>query len=313
MKRKPLISIIVPIYKVEEYIRECVESLLAQTYTNLDIILVNDGTPDGSIDAVKDLAMDDRITIVNQHNQGLSAARNTGLRHAKGQYVAFVDSDDKVKPDFIKDLYHEAQITGADIVRGSFRDFDGNIPEGWVCDFNIKPSVGVEALDKFLEQDVTFVVWPSLYKTSFLKENDLEFMNGILLEDGDFTVRAYLAAEIVSTISKTNYMYRIRPGSILTSNNAQRRSESEEAVIKKFIKLHEETSDPDVKHKIRCAIFAFLRDWTRILVQNKVEINLESSEFNKAVKLTASDVRRRSIKDQIKFYVKLKIAQFRYS
>lgn len=313
MKRKPLISIVVPIYKVEEYIRECVKSLLAQTYTNLDIILVNDGTPDGSIDAVKDLAMDERVSIVNQHNQGLSAARNTGLRHAKGEYIAFVDSDDKVKPNFIKDLYRKAQITGADIVRGSFRDFDGNLPEGWGCDFNIQPSVGVEALAKFLEQDISFVVWSSLYKTQFLKENNLEFMNGILLEDGDFTVRAYLAAGIVSTISETNYMYRIRPGSILTSNNAQRMSDSEEAVIQKFIKLDETASDQDTRHQIKYAIFAFLRDWTRIIVKNRVEINLETSGFNKAIKLASSIIRSRSIKDQIKFYVKLAIIKIRYS
>lgn len=313
MKRKPLISIVVPIYNVEEYIHECIESLLAQTYTNLDIILVNDGTPDSSMDVIKDLVKDDRVTIVNQHNQGLSAARNTGLIYAKGEYIAFVDSDDKVKPDFIKDLYRKAQITGADITRGSFRDFDGNIPEGWVCDFNIQPSVGVEALAKLLEQDVSFVVWPSLYKTSFLKENNLEFMNGILLEDGDFTVRAYLAANIVSTISETNYMYRIRPGSILTSNNAQRMSDSEEAVIQKFIKLHETSSDQDVKRQIKYAIFAFLRDWTRVIVKNRVEINLETSGFNKAIELTPSIIRSRSIKDQIKFYVKLAVIKLRYS
>lgn len=313
MKRKPLISIVVPIYNVEEYIHECVESLLSQTYTNLDIILVNDGTTDGSMEAVKDLVKDDRVTIINQHNQGLSAARNTGLIYAKGQYIAFVDSDDKVKPDFIKCLYHKAQITGADIVRGSFRDFEGNLPKGWVCDFNIQSSVGVEALAKFLEQDVSFVVWPSLYKTSFIKENNLEFMNGILLEDGDFTVRAFLAADIIATVSETNYMYRIRPGSILTSNNAQRRSDSEEAVIQKFIKLHETYSDQDIKYQIKYAIFAFLRDWTRVIVQNRVEINLETSGLNKAVELTSEIVRSRPIKDQIKFYVKLKIAQFRYS
>lgn len=313
MKRKPLISIVVPIYNVEEYIHECIESLLAQTYTNLDIILVNDGTPDGSMDVVKDLVKDDRVTIVNQSNQGLSAARNTGLRYAKGEYIAFVDSDDKVKPNFIKDLYRKAQITGADIVRGSFRDFDGNLPEGWRCDFNIQPSVGVEALAKFLEQDISFVVWSSLYKTQFLKENNLEFMNGILLEDGDFTVRAYLAAGIVSTISETNYMYRIRPGSILTSNNAQRMSDSEEAVIQKFIKLYETASDQDTRHQIKYAIFAFLRDWTRIIVKNRVEINLETSGFNKAIKLASSIIRSRSIKDQIKFYVKLAIIKIRYS
>lgn len=314
MKRKPLISIVVPIYNVEEYIHECIESLLAQTYTNLDIILVNDGTPDSSMELVKDLTdADDRITIINQHNQGLSAARNTGLNYAKGRYVAFVDSDDKVKPNYIQDLYNEAELTGADIVRGSFRDFEGNIPEGWVCDFDILPTVGRKALGEFLDKDVSFVVWSSLYNTTFLHANSLEFTNGILLEDGDFTVRAYLAADIVSTIPATNYMYRIRPGSILTSNNAQRMSDSEAIVIQKFLKLHETNIDRRVKYQIRRALYAFLRDWTRVIVKNKVKINLETSGFNKAVELSAAAVHRRSLKDRIKFYVKLAIIKLRYS
>lgn len=312
MKVTPLISIIVPIYNVEEYIRECVKSLLAQTYTNLDIILVNDGTQDHSIERIRDLAADPRITIVNQHNQGLSAARNTGLEHAKGRYVAFVDSDDKVKPNYIKDLYHEAQLTGAYIVRGSFRDFEGNIPERWVCDFNIMPTVGRKALNELLDQDVSFAVWSSLYKTSFLKANNLKFTKGILLEDGDFTVRAYLAAELVSTISATNYMYRIRPGSILTSKNAQRMSDSESIVIQKFIELYNTTRDRRVKYQIRKALYAFLRDWTRVIAKTKVEIDLEKSGFNEAVELAMPAIKRRPLKDRLKFYAKLIVIKLRY-
>jgi len=106
MGKKPLITIIVPVFQVKEYIRKCVESLLAQTYTNLEIILIDDGSTDGS-GAVCDTyaERDSRVRVIHQGNQGLSGARNTGLDQAKGKYIAFVDSDDIVLPDYIETLY----------------------------------------------------------------------------------------------------------------------------------------------------------------------------------------------------------------
>ena len=102
----PLVSIIVPVYQVEAYISECVESLLAQTYTNLEILLVDDGSTDSSGEICDEYAVkDDRVRVVHQRNQGPSVARNSGLDHMKGEYVAFVDSDDVVLPDFIESLY----------------------------------------------------------------------------------------------------------------------------------------------------------------------------------------------------------------
>lgn len=122
--RQPLISIIVPVYQVEAYISECVESLLAQTYTNLEILLVDDGSTDGSGGICDEYACRDRrIRVVHQVNQGVSAARNRGLDQAAGEYVAFVDSDDAVMPDFIEILYdligrYRADIAACAFVRG---------------------------------------------------------------------------------------------------------------------------------------------------------------------------------------------------
>ena len=90
---KPLISIVVPVYNVEEYINECIESIQKQTYTNLEILVINDGTKDRSIEVIKDLMNDPRIQVINQSNQGLSGARNTGMRAAKGKYISLIDSD----------------------------------------------------------------------------------------------------------------------------------------------------------------------------------------------------------------------------
>lgn len=118
---KPLVSIIVPVYQVKDYVGECVESLLRQTYTNLEILLVDDGSTDGS-GAICDehASRDDRIRVIHQENQGLSAARNTGLDQALGEYVAFVDSDDAVLPDFIETLYDMANRYQADIAACSY-------------------------------------------------------------------------------------------------------------------------------------------------------------------------------------------------
>ncbi|MBD5513728.1 MAG: glycosyltransferase [Lachnospiraceae bacterium] len=114
--KQPLISIIVPVYQVKDYVGECVESLLRQTYTNLEILLVDDGSTDGSGAICDEYASkDNRIRVIHQDNQGLSAARNTGLDWAAGEYVAFVDSDDAVLPDFIETLYDLADRYHADI------------------------------------------------------------------------------------------------------------------------------------------------------------------------------------------------------
>ena len=100
---KPLISVVVPVYKTEAYLRQCVDSLLIQTYSHLEIILVDDGSPDGSGAVCDQYARRDaRICVIHQKNGGVSAARNAGVQVATGQYIAFVDSDDWVEPDYVK-------------------------------------------------------------------------------------------------------------------------------------------------------------------------------------------------------------------
>lgn len=112
----PLVSIIVPVYQVKEYIGECVESLLAQTYTNLEILLVDDGSTDGSGEICDEYAAkDSRVRVVHQKNQGAAGARNTGLNLAVGEYVAFVDSDDVITCTYVKELYRLIKKYHADI------------------------------------------------------------------------------------------------------------------------------------------------------------------------------------------------------
>ena len=312
--KNPCVTVIVPVYNVQDYIRECITSIQSQTYTNLDILIINDGTKDESINVIQDLIdSDDRIRVINQLNQGLSGARNTGIDNAKGDYIAMVDSDDKIKPLFIERLLEIAQMTNADIVRGSFRDLDGNIPKGWIADFKTPATTGSDVLDKFLDNNTSFVVWSSLYKTEFLINNKLRFIPRILLEDGDFTSRAYLKAETVVTTNITEYQYRIRPGSILTSNNAQRMSDSEALVIQNFIKLHDSITDIYRQYIIAKVIYALIRDWTKILSKNHVDLNETQKDiYSKASSIVAIVNARRTRKERLKFKIKQLIIKFKY-
>ena len=296
----PLISIIVPTYNVEKYIRTCIESILAQTYRNIEVIIVNDGSTDQSLAVISDLICSHHnIKVINQKNQGLSVARNTGIDAATGKYIAFVDADDKIKPDFVSSLYQIADKTGADIVRGSFRDFNGNIPKGWVPDFNVPTNYGTIVLDQFLSSNISFVVWSSIYRLDFINSNHIRFTPGILFEDADFTIRAYMLAKLVATSPEPNYAYRInRPGSILTTKttkNAQKMSLSEEKIISQFISMLKHEKSDVLCSLILKSIYACMRDWTGIIVRNNLSLDRKNSCFDTALTLIKEIIKRNNL------------------
>lgn len=313
-RQKLLVSIIVPVYNVEEYIVECIQSIVCQTYTNIEVIIVNDGTKDSSIERLQPL-LEKHIflKVVTQKNQGLSGARNTGLNLAKGDYIAFIDSDDKVSPNYISNMVDLAYDTQADIVRGSFQGFDNRPVEGWISDFSCTPQKGTSALSKFLNESVSFVVWSSLYKMTLIDRHNLRFTPGILLEDGDFTTRAYLHADTVVAQNFIDYYYRIRPGSILTTNDKKRMSESEDVVITKFLTMspkdynrmpYDQHILDFTQHVIYMAIYAFMRDWTSIILKGNIKLS-ETSSFKEAITVIKPVVAKRPIKTRLKFNLKL--------
>ena len=303
----PLISIIVPTYNVEKYIRTCIESILAQTYRNVEVIIVNDGSTDQSLAVISDLICSHHnVKVINQKNQGLSVARNTGIDVATGKYITFVDADDKIMTGFVSSLYQIADKTGADIVRGSFRDFNGNIPKAWVPDFNVPTNCGTIVLDQFLSSNISFAVWSSIYRLDFINSNHIRFTPGILLEDGDFTTRAYMLAKLVATSPEPNYAYRInRPGSILTTKNAQKMSLSEEKVISQFISMLKHEESDVLRSLILKSIYAFMRDWTGIIVKNNLSLDRTNSCFDTALTLIKEIINSRPLKEKIKFLTKV--------
>ena len=215
----PLISIIVPIYKVEPYLRRCLDSIVNQTYTNLEIILVDDGSPDGCPQICDEYAVKDkRIIVIHKENGGLSAARNAGLDICKGEYISFIDSDDWVSEKYIKTLFNISTKENADIAIGEYISTSGNILKEQNSIF-IKTFSSKEALFRlFSKNNTTYTIsCAKLYKRELF--SSLRFPIGKYHED-EFTtyILFYNSKKIVYT-SEILYYYYQRAGSIVSTRH----------------------------------------------------------------------------------------------
>lgn len=214
----PVMSVIVPVYKVEDCLAICVESIMLQTLSNIEIILVNDGSPDECPRMCDNYAdVDPRVMVIHKENGGLSQARNVGLRAAKGRYVLFVDSDDYIVANSCEQLAAAALKGNLDIVCA-----DAVRTEGINVSYleRAKESEGVVMTGReFLEvqlfhKSMHMPVCLNLYNRDFLLRNSLFFKEGILHEDEQWTPRVFLKAERVQYVKLRFYNYVIRVGSI---------------------------------------------------------------------------------------------------
>ncbi len=220
------ISIIIPVYNVEEYIEKTIRSIIEQQLSDVmcELIIVDDGTQDNSILIAKNLLNINKIDhkIISQKNSGVSAARNNGLKHAKGDYILFLDSDDLLDSSFLNNL---SQFKGKDdIIFWSFNNIDknGKILKRYCESYNTTNNnydKGIEVLKEILIKK-NHLIWTgsAIYSKNFLKENDLMFnichING---EDQEFIFSSLVFANKVSYISNTLSYYLIREKSISTS------------------------------------------------------------------------------------------------
>ncbi|MBR5762380.1 MAG: glycosyltransferase [Lachnospiraceae bacterium] len=219
-----LISVVVPVYNVKQYLDDCMESIVHQTYENIEIILVDDGSTDGSgemCDAWKE--KDARIKVVHQKNGGLSAARNTGIEASTGEYIVFIDSDDMFETDAVMNLYNCATSLSADLVVGQGLRVDENgerITEGKYADV-YEPGgeeyvISKEEFWKHFSDNLYFIVaWSKLYKRELFKH--VQFPVGQINED--FAIAKPLIENVntIAYMGKRMYKYRIRQGSIMRS------------------------------------------------------------------------------------------------
>jgi glycosyltransferase involved in cell wall biosynthesis len=211
-----LISIIIPVYKVESYLVKCVESVMNQSYRNLEIILVDDGSPDNCGEICDQFAsIDNRIKVIHKENGGLSSARNAGLKIATGDFIGFVDSDDWIEKCMYEYLVAKAIQEDADIVQCGFQAVfpNGKIERQYLFE-DERYTTNQAILDAYFSQTkINVVVWNKLYKRDLIK--DIRMVEGRLNEDTMFSLEVMLQSNKVVSIGKVYYNYLLRDTSIM--------------------------------------------------------------------------------------------------
>lgn len=240
MENGPLISVIVPVYKVEPYLDKCVSSIVNQTYKNLEIILVDDGSPD-NCGALCDAwaQRDSRIRVIHQENGGLSDARNAGMAVATGALMGFVDSDDYISPDMYQVLYEHMMEDDSDIAACGVEMVweDGTPPRMLTplgrCVLSTQEAVRAIIEESALKQPV----WYKLYKTALIR--DIPFAVGKCHEDVFWSYQAVGAARSVSVFDTPCYRYTQRSGSIMGTSFSVKRLDALEAKINRLAYVEE--------------------------------------------------------------------------
>ena len=224
--KEPKISVIVPVYNVEKYLPKCLDSILCQTFSNIEIICVNDGSTDNSRKILEEYKnKDSRIIIVDKKNGGLSSARNAGMKVAKGEFFSFIDSDDWIDSSMLEKLYKNITSLDTDISICAVHQFDETNQK--IDDSN--PYYTLEYFDSSFDNksfsyketkpfimDVCVMAWNKLYRRSLIDKCKAEFPDGLIFEDGPFFFTIFFKTQKVSIVREFLYYYRVnRTGSII--------------------------------------------------------------------------------------------------
>ena len=235
-----MISIVVPLFKVEPYLRQCLDSILRQTYRSLEILLIDDGSPDECGQICEEYKRrDSRIAVIHTENKGLSAARNVGRKAATGNFIGFVDSDDWIEPDMYEKLLHRIEETNADISACGF----------WI-------ELGEHQIERQLDETVYSVadkmhallyekipnnVWNKLYRRELFQ--DLYFPEGMNYEDVAIMHRIVDRAGKIATIGEVKYHYRVRSDSISKTYTAKNMLDYADAHLERYHFFKDEKAD----------------------------------------------------------------------
>lgn len=278
----PLISIVIPIYNVEAYLKICIESVLVQTYTNIEILLVNDGSPDNCGKICNEYALiDNRIKVIHKENGGLSDARNIALDIIEGEYVTFIDSDDSVAPDYIETLYNlikEYNVTLS--ISGFIHVYEGkeenkidgkSLSKGFLSAFN-----AIETM--FYQNKFETSAWGKLYKKE-LFGNEIRYPKGLLYEDLPTTYKLILKAGNVAYTNKRTYYYLLRKDSIQCSKFNTKKLD----ILKVADMMLENIQNnyPSLSNSLKCRLFS---SYLNVFLQTEKGSEFETVLWKRIVK-----------------------------
>lgn len=237
-----ILSIIIPVYNVEKYIKTTLTSIYNQKFdeTDYEVIIINDGTPDNSMAVVRDFTHHPNLVIINQENQGLSGARNTGIQAASGDFIWFVDSDDSVTEDslsFIKKLVTnvDAEIYSFDMLKIEEHNHAERIEPIILKQKYSATYAHITSVEKIWKKIQICPAQRFLFSKKFIKQNKLIFFPGIYHEDEEFCVRALVHANRIAIVNKSIYKYLIRSSGSITSDFKMKSVWSRLQIVKNFI------------------------------------------------------------------------------
>lgn len=237
-RNAPEVSIVIPVYNVEGYIGECLDSILAQTFTDFEIIAVDDGSTDGTPAILADYAgRDPRVRVIRQDNAGPAAALNTGVRNGRGAFLTFSGSDDLLPPKAFEIHLTALNKSGSDFSIGAVMRLRGQEqrPARWVAQTNAEDDLGVTVDDR-PDLIVHAIPCSKMFRTSFWRDNDLEFSEGMLYEDQVPSMKAFLTAASIDVLAATVFLWRVRDsGDSITQSVASMRNIEDTVWVSKAV------------------------------------------------------------------------------
>ena len=216
----PKVSVLIPVYNAEKYLEQCLSSLSAQTFTDFEIICLDDGSRDSSAKVLRAvMRREPRLRLIEQANAGVAAARNRLLAEACGKYVAFVDADDWAEPEYLQVLFDAAEKGNADITKCFFKEFDTRTGtfQAACCASRFYKNPGDSPTEKFLCGYYDSVVWGKLWRLDFLRAHGLTFLNGQVAEDLAFVTQGFCLARKIALVRRELYIYRKGVDGAITS------------------------------------------------------------------------------------------------
>jgi len=271
---RPLVSVVIPVYNVEKYIKDCITSVIGQSYNNLQIIIINDGSNDKSEDICNEFAKkDSRIIFIQKQNGGLSDARNVGINNANGEYIVFIDSDDYISPNFIEIMLTESIKNQSDIVACSYYKTSEHGSSPVTKNIEIIKLTNTEAvIDVLSPKSICEVMtWNKIYKTRLFKEYKITFPVGKIHEDNFTTFRLFYYANNVLFINLPLYYYRQRANSIMSQGFSERSINMIEAA--EYARQWLNGKGLDFQKDIEANYLSAVITYANLLVESKINDN----------------------------------------
>lgn len=275
MEKRPQLSVIVPVYKVEPYLQKCIDSILNQTFRELELILVDDGSPDRCPEICDEAARsDDRVVVIHRENAGLSAARNAGISAARGDYIGFVDSDDYIAPEMYQMLYDAATRNNAQmaVCNYAYVDIRGGVLQGWPSPIKKAEVLDhVQMLDRLGGEGSWYYItaWNRLYRRELFE--NIRFPFGRLHEDEYVVHYLYWACERIAILPEKLYYYVQRDGSIMRQKTLKRYLDNIWGIFDRM--------DFAQEHGLNRLVFRSCNGVLGLLVQIKTgEVRIEDNE-----------------------------------